>query len=134
MQRRNKKYQIQQILVPNAGDTVRLEFSVETGAERVTGLALTTPTGVAVQGSVFKEFRIDSEEVFPEGMEVKFLMTGLDISTNDRFYTVDEKGDKSTVKVTYTDGGNAPAYPYTAILYLRLENRGMKTVNGTEEV
>jgi len=34
------------------------------------------------------KFEINSDEIFPEGYEVKLLMSGLNVSPNDRYYNL----------------------------------------------
>ncbi len=121
--RRPIKYQIIKLTITGAGN---FPISAETDKayKKVTGLQYSGTDTAALKDAVFTKFEIDSNEIFPDGFEVKLIQTGQDVSPNKRFYDdIEERADGSTVSGSFQDAGNATAYPYNARIYLRLENR-----------
>ena len=69
---------------------------------------------------------INSEELFPEGYETKLLMTGLNVSPNDRFYNLGGIAPGNfKVKVEYKDTPDARLQfvPYRVSIYLDVETK-----------
>ena len=69
---------------------------------------------------------INSEEIFPEGYETKLLMTGLNVSPNDRFYNLGGVAPGNfKVKVEYKDTTDARLQfaPYRVSIYLDVETK-----------
>lgn len=120
--RRPIKYQIIKLVITAAG-SFPINAETDKAYRKVTGVQFNSTDSNALKDAVFSKFEIDSNELFPDGFEVKLIQTGLDLSPNERFYKVDEKAEGSTVAGSYKDAGNASAYPYNAYIYLRLENR-----------
>ena len=116
------KYQLVKIVVPATGEEIPVEINTEKGYGLVTGLSVNTNDKNAYLGSVFNKFEINNRELFVEGFEIKMLTTGIDVSPMERFYEIKEPADGTKVSIKYKDGGSAVSYPYTATLYLRLEN------------
>ena len=50
------------------------------------------------------------------------LRTGEEVPPDDRFYTLSERADGSTIVGNFKDAGNAVVYPYNVYIYLRLSN------------
>ena len=121
--RRPIKYQIIKLTITGAGN---FPISAETDKayKKVTGLQYSGTDTAALKDAVFTKFEIDSNEIFPDGFEVKLIQTGQEVSPNKRFHDdIEERADGSTVSGSFQDAGNATAYPYNARIYLRLENR-----------
>ena len=120
--RRPIKYQIIKLIITGAGNFV-IRAETDKAYKKVTGVQYSGTDATALKDAVFNKFEIDSNEIFPEGFEVKLIQSGQDVSPNDRFYDdIDERADGSTVSGSFQDAGNAAAYPYNARIYLRLEN------------
>lgn len=69
---------------------------------------------------------INSEEIFPEGYESKLLMTGLNVSPNDRFYNLGGVlPGNFKVKVEYKDTADTRLQfaPYRVSIYLDVETK-----------
>ena len=67
---------------------------------------------------------INSEELFPEGYETKLLMTGLNVSPNDRFYNLGGIAPGNfKVKVEYKDTPDSRLafVAYRVSIYLDVE-------------
>lgn len=67
---------------------------------------------------------INSDEIFPEGYETKLLMSGLNVSPNDRFYNLGGVlPGNFKVKVEYKDTPDTRLQyvPYRVSIYLDVE-------------
>ena len=128
--RRPIKYQIIKLTITGAG---LFPISVETDKayRKVTGLQYSSNDSAALKDAVFNKFEIDSNEIFPEGFEVKLIQSGQEVSSNERFYKIDEKAEGSSVLGSFKDAGNAAAYPYNVYIYLKLETRVDDAKQGT---
>jgi hypothetical protein len=119
--RRPIKYQLIRLSIAAAGDyPINAEADKTYG--KITGIQFTTTDEAALKDAVFKKFDIDSNDIFPEGFEVKLIKSGEDLKPNERWEDLDERADGSTIAGMFTDAGNAAAYPYNARIYLRLAN------------
>lgn len=121
MNQANKKYQLLKYTISAASESVKIEAETDKLYKRCTGIHVTQTVSSNAIDSTLNNFKINSKEIFPEGFEVKMINTGQDVSPEDRFYKLDEPAAGSKIEGTYTDKGNAAIYPYTLIIYLRLE-------------
>ena len=119
--RRPIKYQIIRLSVTGAGD-FPINAEADKTYKKITGIQFTTTDSSALKDAVFSKFDIDSNEIFPEGYETKLLVCGEDLKPGERWEELDERADGSTIAGTFTDAGNASAYPYNARIYLKLTN------------
>jgi len=126
----NPKYQRIEILIPQASASVPFAIDTDKMYDEVTGISVSLPEDNSFFGSTV-QMKINGEEIFQEGHEVKFLgvKTLHDVSPNHLFYSgtkshpLREKAKGSRVEGKFTDGGFAVIqYPYVAQIYLRLEN------------
>jgi hypothetical protein len=120
---KNIKYQLIKIVVDQANASVKFNADTDKMYKLITGIHGSVPKEAAIEKSEL-ELKIADLEVFPEGFEFKLIATNLSVSPNKRFYEqVSEEALGNKVEGRFIDGGNAPGYPYTAKLYLRLEER-----------
>ena len=119
--RRPIKYQILKLVITAAGN-FPIIAEADKAYKRIAGIHFSSSDTNALKDSVFTKFEIDNNEIFPDGFEVKMIRTGEEVSPNDRFYSLNERADGSTIVANYRDAGNAAAYPYNVYIYLRLEN------------
>ena len=119
--RRPRKYQIIRLTINAAGD-FPINAEADKAYKKITGIQLTTSNVDALKDSTFKKFEIDNNDIFPDGFEAKMLVSGQDLKPGDRWEELNERADGCTIAGTYTDAGNAGAYPYNARIYLKLEN------------
>lgn len=118
----NIRYQLIKINVPAKDALVKFSVDTDKKYEQITGLYASLPEDEAIAASTL-ELKISNEEIFPEDFEVKMITCSQDVSPNERFYEkVQHEAAGNTLEGRFTDGGNATSYPYTAVLYLRLEN------------
>jgi hypothetical protein len=116
------KYQLIKFSVPQAGAQVNINASSDKLYKRIAALFVSLPEDKAFAGSTM-QLGVNDQEVFPEGFEVKMISCSESVAPNDRLYSADEEAAGSTIKGRYTDGGQALAYPYTGIIYLKLEEK-----------
>jgi hypothetical protein len=118
------KYQLVKVTVPAAGQTVNINTNTDKLYKRVTGIFASLSCPFSFAGTSLS-LNINDKEIFPENFEIMMVSCGMDVSPNERFYNLDEEAEGSTVRGKYTDGNLNPmaTFPYTAYLYLRLENK-----------
>ena len=119
----NIKYQLIKIVVNQAGESVKYNADTDKMFKRITGIYGSLPEDKAVPTSLI-ELKIADLEIFPEEFEFKLISTNLSVSPNNRFYDqVNEEAAGNKIEGKFKDGGKADNYPYTAKLYLRLEEK-----------
>ncbi len=118
------KYQLIKFNVPAARSTINIFANSDKLYKRITGIFASLPNDNAFSGSTLQLY-VNEEEIFPEGFELKMITCGNQVTPNERFYLADEVASGSTIRGKFTDGGQVTGvtYPYTGILYLRLENK-----------
>lgn len=119
--RRPIKYQLLKLVITAAGN-FPISAESDKSYKRITGIHFSSSDTNSLKDSVFTKLDIDSNEIFPEGFEVKMIRTGEEVAPNDRFYSLNERAEGSTILGNYRDAGNALLYPYNVYIYLRLEN------------
>ena len=121
---RNIKYQVIQLVVNAANDTVVSNgVTTDRNYKTVKGIQITAGDFAAVNSSTIKKFEIDNQEIYPDLFPARIIYSGQEVNPNQRFdLDVEEPAENSTVNITYLDGGTAAAYPYTASVILKLIN------------
>lgn len=131
---RRVKYQAMQLpAVAAAGNTVELPGGkTDINYKHVTGFAIgIVGDTTGINQSTLEKFTVDGYEVFPEDYPASGLMSSADVPPDERYFSHKDKEGKivpyraegSAVNIKYTDGSFAGvAYPYTVIVWLRLEN------------
>lgn len=117
------KYQIIKIKVSVSGERQKLSADTDKKYQRLKGVFASLPNEEALTGSTM-ELKLADKELFPEGFEVKMLYCSERyVAPAERFYSrLDEEAEGNRMDITYQDGGRSLNYPYTALLYLHLEN------------
>lgn len=117
------KYQIIKVKVSEKSQMIKFSADTDKKFKRVKGLFVSLPSNEALFESTL-ELKIADVEIFPEDFEVKLLTCGDQIAPNDRFYTkLDEEALGSRLEGRFKDGGTSRTYPFTALIYLRLEEK-----------
>jgi hypothetical protein len=116
------KYQPIQITVASSGAIVTVEADTDKLYARCTGIFISVPDPGVIT-STLARVELAGKELFPEGYEVKMLNTTEDVPIDERYCELDEPAKGARLKTQYRDSGLADVYPYTAILYLRLQNK-----------
>ncbi|WP_207515031.1 hypothetical protein [Longitalea luteola] len=99
-------------------------FELDKTVEKVHGLLFTSNRDDLLYYRGTAKVEINSEEIFAEDYESKLLMSGLNVSPNDRYYNLGSiPPGNFKVKVDYRDNADArlPFAAYRVSLYLDLE-------------
>jgi hypothetical protein len=117
------KYQLIKIEVAEAGSQPKYSVDMDKMYKKLTGIHASLPEEKALVGTCLS-LKIAEKEIFPEDFEIKMISTGLNVSPNDRFYDkINEEALGNHIEGRLRDSGKATSYPYTAKIYLRLEER-----------
>ena len=119
--RRPIKYQLLKLAI-NAAGSFPINAEVDKAYKQVTGIQYSCTDVNSLKDAVLTKFEIDNNEIFPDGYEVKMILTGQEVSPDARYHALNERGEGSTIVGMFKDAGNAGTYPYNAYFYLRLEN------------
>ncbi|HEY4785960.1 MAG TPA: hypothetical protein VIH57_07920 [Bacteroidales bacterium] len=119
------KYQILKVTVPSAGETVNINVTTDKMYKKITGILASFPFYISFLQKSTLSLSINDKEIFPDEFEVKLISFGPGVPTNELFYLLDEEANGSTIKGKFKDGTDALGfpYPYTVIIYLRLEDK-----------
>ncbi len=112
------------IVVTGPSSTFTQTFELDKTITRINGLLFTSDRDdlMYYRGSVRVE--INKEEIFPIEYESKLLMSGLNVSPNDRFYALGGlPPGNGNIKIDYQDTNydGAPFVSYRVSLYLDCE-------------
>ena len=116
-----KRYDLQ-VTTPNS--IVREQFELEKNVTRVTGILLTSDREEMLYLRGSQKIEINNEEYFPEKYESKLLVSGMNVSPNDRYYRIQNNSAGNRImKVEYADTGDGRASfsPYRVSIYLECE-------------
>lgn len=116
-----KRYDIQ---VTGASAIHSQTFELDKTVEKVHGIIFTSDRDDLMYYRGSAKVEINSNEVLPEGYENKLLMSGLNVSPNDRYYNLGGVPPGNfKVKVEYKDTADARLafVPYRVSVYLDLE-------------
>lgn len=116
------KYQPIVITINSASQVVTVEADTDKLYSFCTGIFFSTPE-TEVETSTLSRLEIGGKEIFPDGYEIKMITTSTDVPIDERYCELNEPAKGARIKTKYNDAGLASAYPYTVILYLRLENK-----------
>ena len=99
-------------------------FELDKTVEKVHGILFASDRDDLMYYRGSNKVEINSDEIFPEGYESKLLMSGLNVSPNDRFYNLGGAlPGNFKVKVEYKDTPDARLQfvPYRVSIYLDVE-------------
>jgi hypothetical protein len=116
-----KRYDIE---VTTANDIHSKTFELDKTVEKVHGILFASDRDDLMYYRGSNKVEINSDEIFPEGYESKLLMSGLNVSPNDRFYNLGGVPPGNfKVKVEYKDTPDARLQfvPYRVSIYLDVE-------------
>lgn len=118
-----KRYDID---VATANELHTKTFELDKTVEKIHGILFASDRDDLMYYRGSGKIEINSEEIFPEGYETKLLMSGLNVSPNDRFYNLGGVPPGNfKVKVEYRDMPDTRLLftPYRVSLYLDVETR-----------
>jgi hypothetical protein len=116
-----KRYDIE---VTTANTLHSKTFELDKTVEKVHGILFASDRDDLMYYRGSSKVEINSDEIFPEGYESKLLMSGLNVSPNDRFYNLGGAPPGNfKVKVEYKDTPDARLQfvPYRVSIYLDVE-------------
>jgi hypothetical protein len=99
-------------------------FELDKTVEKVHGLLFSSDRDDLMYYRGSGKVEINSDEIFPEGYETKLLMSGLNVSPNERYYNLGGVlPGNFKVKVEYKDTADARLQfvPYRVTIYLDVE-------------
>lgn len=99
-------------------------FELDKTVQKVHGILFTSDRDDLMYYRGSGKVEINSDEIFPEGYETKLLMSGLNVSPNDRFYSLGGVPPGNfKVKVEYKDTADARLQftAYRVSIYLDVE-------------
>jgi hypothetical protein len=99
-------------------------FELDKTVEKVHGILFASDRDDLMYYRGSGKVEINSDEIFPEGYETKLLMSGLNVSPNERFYNLGGVPPGNfKVKVEYKDTADARLQfvPYRVSIYLDVE-------------
>jgi hypothetical protein len=112
------------IPVTAADTTFTQTFELDKMIIKIHGLLFTSDRDDLLYYRGAGRIEINKEEIFPQEYESKLLMSGINVSVNQRYYDLGGlPPGNGNVKVTYKDTGYdaAPFVPYRVSLYLDYE-------------
>lgn len=116
-----KRYDLQ---ITAAGAITSQTFELDKTVEKVHGLLFSSDRDDLMYYRGSGKIEINSDEIFPEGYETKLLMSGLNVSPNERYYNLGGVPPGNfKVKVEYKDTADARLQfvPYRVSIYLDVE-------------
>lgn len=116
-----KRYDID---VTEANAITSKTFELDKNVEKVHGVLFTSDRDDLMYYRGSGKVELNSDEIFPEGYETKLLMSGLNVSPNDRYYNLGGTAPGNfKLKVEYKDTPDSRLafVPYRVSIYLDLE-------------
>ncbi|GGA89981.1 hypothetical protein [Puia dinghuensis] len=106
-----KRFDLQ---VVAAGGSYSQTFELDKTITRINGLLFTSDRDDLLYYRGSQRVEINKEEIFPQEYESKLLMSGINVSPNDRYYNLGGiPPGNGQVKIDYIDT-NYDAAPFTA--------------------
>jgi hypothetical protein len=116
-----KRFDLQ---VGAASSIISQTFELDKTVEKVHGILFASDRDDLMYYRGSAKVEMNSDEIFPEGYETKLLMSGLNVSPNDRFYNLGGiPPGNFKVKVDYKDTADARLAfaTYRVSIYLDVE-------------
>lgn len=96
-------------------------FELDKNIVSVKGILFTSDKDDMLYYRGSQKVEINKEEIFPENYESKLLLSGINVSPNNRYYDLgSQPAGNGTIKVEYkdTDDTRAAFVPYRVSLYV----------------
>lgn len=92
--------------VTSAAETFKQSFEVDKNADKIIGVAVSSDRDDILYYRGTQAIKINDEEFFPENYESKHLMSGINVSPNERYFRLGRinPGNRK-VEIIYTDSG-----------------------------
>jgi hypothetical protein len=112
------------IIVKEARANVKEQFELDKNVTRITGILLTSDREDLLYHRGSQKIEINNEEIVPERYESKLLISGMNVSPNERFYKINNTATGNRIlKVDYTDAddGRTSFSSYRVSIYVECE-------------
>lgn len=112
------------INVTQANNTVSKDFELDKNITAIHGLLFTSDRDDLMYYRGSQKVEINREEIFPENYESKLLMSGLNVSPNERYYKINGMPPgNGKIKVDFKDTNDdrLPFAEYRVSIYLDCE-------------
>lgn len=106
--------------ITQSGEVVKGEFELDKHANELLGLVLTSDRDDLLFYRGTQKIQFNDQELFPEEFESRLLMSGINVSPNDRIVKVGKpKAGNGKLEVWYKDNNHASTrfVPYRVTLY-----------------
>src|ERR1700752_3768218 len=116
-----KRYDIQ---VVEANKSVNKTFELDKNIKRIKGMLVTSDKDDLLYYRGTQKIEINNQEYFPDNYESKLLMSGVNVSPNERYYKIDTDNiGNGIIKLSYTDtdDGRTGFTNYRVSLYVDCE-------------
>lgn len=110
--------------ITDSGTTVSKTFELDKTISFVKGILFTSDKDDLMYYRGSQKVEINKQEVFPENYETKLLMSGINVSPNNRYYELaDMPVGNGSVKIEYKDTPDTRSVfePYRVSVYLNCE-------------
>lgn len=110
--------------ITDSGTTVSKTFELDKTISFVKGILFTSDKDDLMYYRGSQKVEINKQEIFPENYETKLLMSGINVSPNNRYYELaDMPVGNGSVKIEYKDTPDARSVfePYRVSVYLNCE-------------
>ena len=107
-----------------ANKGVNKSFELDKNIKKINGVLVTSDKDDLLYYRGTQKIEINNQEFFPENYESKLLMSGINVSPNQRYYIINtENIGNGIVKLSYTDAddGRTAFVPYRVSLYVDCE-------------
>ena len=114
------------VTIASADKTYSQSFELDKTITFIKGILLTADKEDLLYYRGSQKIEVNKQEVFPEGYESKLLMTGINISPNQRYYdTGNLPVGNGIVKIEYRDQNDTRLAfePYRISIYLDCEQK-----------
>ena len=112
------------IIVKDARANVKEQFELDKNVTRITGILLTSDREDLLYHRGSQKIEINNEEIVPERYESKLLISGMNVSPNERFYKINNTATGNRIlKIDYTDAddGRTSFSSYRVSIYVECE-------------
>ena len=112
------------IIVKDARANVKEQFELDKNVTRITGILLTSDREDLLYHRGSQKIEINNEEIVPERYESKLLISGMNVSPNERFYKINNTATGNRIlKLDYTDAddGRTSFSSYRVSIYVECE-------------
>lgn len=116
-----KRYDLQ---ITEANKGVSKTFELDKTIKRIKGVLVTSDKDDLLYYRGSQKIEINNQEYFPENYESKLLMSGINVSPNERYYKIDTTNiGNGIIKLSYTDtdDGRTAFVAYRVSLYVDCE-------------